>query len=242
MNTEKIDLWYVRTDEVVGGALLAACHEILTTAEREQHQRFVFEKNRHEFLVTRGLCRGVLARELGAAPRELEFRRNEYGRPELVPQTSLRFNLTNTIGLVACAVAHGREVGVDAEPLSHAARVFEVAATVFSERERHLLSRTEDAGRERHAVSLWTLKEAYMKARGMGFAIPPERFELDLDWPRAGLSFLEPLGDEPARWELTVREIEGHIVATCVERLGVPAVEVIARRADLGSLLGVSEP
>src|SRR4051794_36457769 len=100
---DRVGLWYVRTKEL-DAATLAAVRSLLTAEERKKHLAYVFDKNRHEYLVTRGIERAVLATCLGKRPAELAFTRNDYGRPELVPRSALHFNLTNTVEMVACAV------------------------------------------------------------------------------------------------------------------------------------------
>lgn len=230
-----VELWWVATRDVVDDEVVRACSALLTPEERIKQSAFRFEKNRHEYLVTRALGRAVLARRLGVAPSALAFTRNEYGKPELDPP-ALRFNLTNTVDLVACVVAGGVEVGVDAEPLSRGGQVLDVATTVFTEAERAALAALPLPEREQRAVRLWTSKEAYMKARGMGMSLPVEKIELDLDVPGGRLRFFDPLTDAPSRWTITTREIDGHLVATCIEGGG----EVTIWRADLRALLGVA--
>ena len=187
--------------------------------------------------MTRALGRGVLGRALDVDPSSLSFRRNAYGRPELDPPGELRFNLTNTTALVACAVARGREVGVDAEPATRADQILDVAHVVFTRAERQGIAVLDAAARNVRALQLWTCKEAYIKARGLGFSLPPTKFELDVREHGIQLRFLEDLADEPTRWEITTREIEGHMVALCTERLGAGHGEVVIRRASLADLL-----
>jgi 4'-phosphopantetheinyl transferase len=214
---------------------------VLTPKERAKEASFVFETNRREYLVTRALCRTVLAIYLSARPGELMFRNDDHGRPELDPPQGVRFNLTNTVALVACAVSLAGEVGVDAEPLERADDVLGVAEIVFTPRERRGLSALDAVERRARAIDLWTCKEAYIKARGMGMSLPVNRFELDFDGPRIRLLFLENLDDDAARWDITTRVIEDHVVATCVERTNAPE-EIIVRRADLRELLARRMP
>jgi len=231
-----VEIWYVQTEDVRGDGLLRACEEVLSADERERGRAFYFDKDRHEHRVTRALCRAVLGRALGVAPSSLAFRRNAYGRPELDPPDAVRFNLTNTTALVACAVACGREVGLDAEPATRADAILEVADVVFTTAEREGLSRLEGAARRARALQLWTAKEGYIKARGLGFTLSPARFEVDVREGGLELRFLEDVGDDPARWEIVTRELEGHTIALCTERRDA-ACEVVVRRADLAALL-----
>jgi 4'-phosphopantetheinyl transferase len=222
----------------VDAAVARRCHELMAIAERERHARFAFERHRHEYAVTRGLERGVLARYVARPPGELSFRRTEHGRPLLEDAGDLRFNLTNCVDFVACAVVRGREIGVDAEPVGRGDEVLEVGETVFTRFERERLSELPLPSRRRRAVQLWTQKEAYMKARGLGMSLPVERFEVvdSADGPPT-LRFLPPIEDVPARWALETLEIEGHFVSICVEVDHHRTVAISTRTADLRELL-----
>ena len=233
-----IDLWYVRVawlDE----AGFAACAGLLSPEESARCARFAFERLRQEYLVTRGLERGVLATYVARRPSELCFSRTELGRPILADARGVEFNLTNTNELVACAVTREREIGVDAEPLSRADQILGLAPRVFTAHERRQLERLPIAARRRQAVQLWTLKEAYIKARGLGMSLPVENIEMAIG-PGAespALRVFPPVEDDPARWALATVEIEGHLVSTCVELRADAPADAVVRRADLAELL-----
>lgn len=222
----RVELWYLTTGSVIDHALVATCEALLAPEERARGEAFVFPIHRHEHLVTRALARAVLARHVGGTPGELAFQRTEHGRPELVPPPALRFNLTNTVHLVACAVSpDGAEVGVDAEPLSRAEDVLAVAETVFTAREREALGHVTGEARRRRAVGLWTAKESYMKARGLGLSLEPSSFEI-----------LEGrIHPEDRPWTLVELELEGHLVTVCVGTDAKVVVDVHV--ADLARLL-----
>ena len=112
-------LWYTQSDDLTAPAALDAYFGLLSPDERTRHARFLNERARHEYLLTRALCRTVLSRYAAVAPTDWRFRTNQWGRPEVdrpsPAYADLRFNLSNTRGLVVCAVAQGGEIGVDVE-------------------------------------------------------------------------------------------------------------------------------
>ena len=81
--------------------------------------RLVFDRDRRAFLMTRALVRTTLSRYAPVAPADWRFITNAHGRPEILDRPAgvpdLRFNISHTDGLIACAVTIGREVGVDVE-------------------------------------------------------------------------------------------------------------------------------
>jgi 4'-phosphopantetheinyl transferase len=233
--TDGCELWIVKTADVGAPSLVAARNTLLVGTENEQMSRFVFERRRHEYLVTRALAQWVLARWTGRRPGDVPFRRSEYGRPVLDLSSNVHFNLTNTEDLVACLVTSGREVGVDAEPLSRADDILRIAESVFAPREREMLVQLAAPNRHRRAVELWTCKEAYMKARGLGLSLPPDQFQVDHRDGKPVLSLGE-VDDDGARWELNTYAIDGHLVSTCIERVGSGPCALELRRTNLEEL------
>ena len=196
-----VEVFWARTSDLDDPDVRDACAALLAPEERLRHDKLRFEANRRELLATRALCRLLLGRKLGRDPRELRFTANAFGRPALADAPS--FNLTNTLALVACAIDDEGVVGLDAEPFSRAKVVMEVAATVFTDRERAQLE-------PRRALELWTSKEAYMKARGLGMSLEPRTFEIYFR------GRVEVVG--APEWSFALHEIEEHLVAVCSSR------------------------
>jgi 4'-phosphopantetheinyl transferase len=203
-------LWWVNPDVfVVSPAALA----LLSDAERAQHQRFIPPKKRHEYLVTRVLVRTVLGRALGVPPQSLQFTANEWGRPALWPPAPLHFNVSHTDGLVVCLVSPNPEMGVDTEQLARAPDLLALAPTVFAPQEQSDLAALPATEQARRAVVLWTLKESYIKARGMGLALPLDGFTFRFDADRVRLEVSPALEDDGNRWQFHTRMLGAHCIS-----------------------------
>ncbi|GJP68337.1 hypothetical protein CLOP_g25058 [Closterium sp. NIES-67] len=98
--------------------------------------------------------------------------------------TALHFNVTHTHSLIALAVTSALPVGVDVESSSRCPRrgVLPVARRRFAAEEAAWVGAGRDEReRQRRFVHLWTLKEAYVKARGLGMnALPFRSFSFHL--------------------------------------------------------------
>jgi 4'-phosphopantetheinyl transferase len=188
----------------VGPERSAALLAVLSDDERVRLRRFRFERDRRTYLVAHALVRNTLSRYADVPPEAWQFRPGIHGRPEIsAPATQLRFSLSHTAGLAACAVILERDIGVDVEDRSRRTAA-EGAERVFSERERRDLCRASTTDhRDRKFLEYWTLKEAYIKARGLGLSLPLEQFSVYTDsggqWR---IAFEPPLKDDPARWWL----------------------------------------
>ena len=201
---------------------------LLRPDERQRYERFMFEHSRHEYLLTRALIRTVLSRVTGIGPNDFEFAAGPHGRPHIKkPRLSNppRFNLSNTRGLVVCLITRDREVGVDVESLDRRGELLDAADHYLSQREvTDLRARPEEAQR-RGCLEYWTLKESYVKARGLGLAIPLGQFSFLLSaGQRPEIAFHPPLEADPRCWRFALlRPTENHLVATAMEhRDGAP--------------------
>lgn len=212
----------------------AVCERILSSDEIEQARRFHFQKDRSRYLATRVFVRRVLSRYEPFNPADWVFLKNPYGRPEIdagkMGIRDLFFNLSHSAGLIVVAVSKGRAVGVDLEHVSRREDLLRLAQQHFAPAEHTDFGRTPIELCPDRFFQFWTLKEAYIKARGMGVSIPLARFGFRLD--RCGAIDLEiapELGDDPRRWQCwQFCPANGYIVALCAER--VPHTSIIARR------------
>ena len=188
---DDIHLWCCRAPLIQDSALLATYQAMLNPAEQDRHQRFYFAKDRHQYLVTRALIRCVLSLYAPAvAPAEWTFSLNAHGKPSIAgPAASLvRFNLSHSDGMIVLAVTARYDVGVDVESAVRVGRHLEAAQVSLAPAELALLAATPDADKPETFCQLWILKEAYIKACGMGMSMPLQQFGFDLR-PGGGLSF-----------------------------------------------------
>ena len=115
-------------------------------------------------------------------------------------------------------------LGVDAENLDRASATSDIAAHYFSPLELRALRALPLAQQRERFFAYWTLKESYIKARGLGLALPLEQFSFLLDDPpQIRIAFDSRLSDEPSRWRFALLSgSEQHLVAVGVDTGGVP--------------------
>ena len=154
--------------------------KLLSADERSRAERFVFDRDRDRFIVSRATLRRLLARSLGVVPHSITFRQGLHGKPALATDAKLRFNVSHSgdHGLVALAV--GREVGVDIENVRTSLNPLELAIRFFSPVERAALQALSPAKRHDAFFVCWTRKEAYLKALGLGLSLRLDSFDVEV--------------------------------------------------------------
>jgi 4'-phosphopantetheinyl transferase len=236
--SDEVHVWLVQPDELSGSTeLLRRCRGLISTEEQARAERCLLKRTHDEQLIARALVRSTLSRYADVDPRAWTFRANAWGRPELAgPEGAppLRFNLAHTDGLIACAVAWDREIGVDVEDAARERPTLEIAGDFFSPFEHEALCRAPQSERRDRFFDYWTLKEAYIKARGMGLAIPLHQFSFVLEPGRVRIAFAPELDDDPATWQFErLRPSARHRAAVAIRRYGDADLAVVVREAAL---------
>jgi 4'-phosphopantetheinyl transferase len=90
----------------------------------------------------------------------------------------VRLSLSHSRSFALFAIALDQCVGVDVEHLSGIADWEAIAKRYFSTHECQMLFALSEQKRSREFLSLWTLKEAYVKALGEGFSKPFDSFTI----------------------------------------------------------------
>jgi len=210
---------------------------LLAPEEIAQFERFKVERARRLYLAARALARSTLSLYYPAvAPGEWRFRFNDHGRPEIDPAGDwppLRFNLSHTDGLVACLVTSKLDAGVDVENIERRINLVGVAKHSFSEIEAAEVRRRRSRSRRRRFFYYWTLKESYIKARGMGLALPLRKFWFT--FPESGLvdiTFDDEVGDRESEWQFALYQASpSHLLAAGIRRGEIGDRRLVIRRS-----------
>ena len=168
-----IHLWVTYPHHHQQAELLARYKMLLTEEESIRQQRYRFEKDRHDALITRAFIRDLLSQYADVKPENWRFEKGEKDKPEIInPPLPLRFNISHTKELIICAVTLNDDIGCDAEYVDRNNDVLNIADRYFSASEvKELFSLPKEQQRNRF-FDYWTLKESYIKTLGLGLAIP----------------------------------------------------------------------
>lgn len=224
LHPDKVELWLAFCDEIADERLLADYRRLLAEEERQKEARFHFARDRHRYLITRALVRSVLSRYAAVAPPDWRFVADAYGRPQIAnadpAARRISFNISHTRSLVVLGVTCERALGVDTEDVQTRQAELGIADHYFAADEVVQLRATPPEQQQTRFFEYWTLKESYIKARGLGLSLPLAQFAFDLSQPHSvGIGFHQPLVDDPARWSFSLwRARHDHYVAICSER------------------------
>jgi phosphopantetheinyl transferase len=141
----------------------------LSAAECERLGSYRSRAAAERYVVTRSLVRTVLGAHTGVAPRELRVRLTSTGKPEA---EGVHFNVTHSGEIILLALCEDRPVGVDVERRREVLRVQALIDRWLTDDERAELDalRRRGLGDSDAFLRVWSLKEARLKALGVGIS------------------------------------------------------------------------
>jgi len=206
LSANTIHLYFSYPERISDPELLQHYRTLLTGDELSQMSRFYYARHRHQYLVTRVLIRTSLSQYHPVDPCQWEFGTNGYGKPEIQHpnlESPVRFNLSHSKGMILCGIARDFDIGVDVEDRQRSTRAaLNRLSSYFSAEEIAELNALPPEHQKQRFFDYWTLKESYIKARGMGLATPLRKFSFQFHENKlSGFSTHPELQDDAANWQ-----------------------------------------
>jgi 4'-phosphopantetheinyl transferase len=140
------------------------------------------------------------------------------GKPYLrAPYDQIAFSISHTSGLVAVCISDAKACGIDLESLDRVLPVEGLSARYLSQAEQAWLHAHQQADQQRAFLNVWTLKEAYLKALGLGISVPLN--SLTFSWGESiRLECAEPSTQALDHWVFDQSVLpSGHLLAVAQE-------------------------
>lgn len=232
LHPSEAHVWFAWTDRFTDDSIVHACHCLLSEEELRRHKRYHFQRDRHLYLVSHAMVRHLLAGYLEREPKELEFVTNPYGRPEIKHERGdpiVRFNLSHTRDLAALVVTHTWPCGIDVETKRYRWNISSLADSVLSAEEMSSLQKLPQAEHAHHFLRYWTLKEAYVKARGMGLSLPLDKLSFEIG-EKMGIRLRTHPESDSVDWQFAQRSLgTEHVMAVAVQHGGALPLSITYR-------------
>ncbi|MFI6875860.1 4'-phosphopantetheinyl transferase family protein [Streptomyces sp. NPDC050400] len=220
-----VQLWFCPNEALAPAIAATLATNWLDEQEQETAGRFLFDRDRRQYLVAHALVRRVLALESGVPEAEAVLWRSSRGRPFLrkpvegLPRggRELDFNLSHAGGYNLLGVVRRHRIGVDVERLDRDRSIDAIVESFAPEEAAWVARAAPGRDRDRRILRLWTLKEAYAKARGLGLGLAFDSFAFTLADDEGVLAFRPPDDEPPGQWRFAELEPEpGVLVAVTV--------------------------
>jgi 4'-phosphopantetheinyl transferase len=184
LSGNELHIWSIIPSTITDNILLAQYWNILSESEKIKCNSFRFYKDKHRYLLTRVLVRVTLSRYYNYPLDYWYFSANKYGKPKVKNSCwgrdiPIYFNVSHTNGLIVCGFMKYPTFGLDTENISTRKTLFELTQ-YFCKTERDHIDNALIEEKNSLFLGYWTLKESYIKAKGLGLTIPLNSFSFDL--------------------------------------------------------------
>jgi 4'-phosphopantetheinyl transferase len=156
--THLVHVWYADRRAMAADAIDA----LVTAEDRQRVTPTMHERRRVEYLATRALLRHALREFTGRDGGSFKIEVTTEGKPHCADGPAI--SLSHSGNLLVCAIASWGALGVDAETSDREHDVEAIAERFFTPAEASWIV-ADPAAR---FLQLWVLKEAYLKALGVG--------------------------------------------------------------------------
>ena len=158
---------------------IALFQQSISEARRKKAERYRFYDDAKRFILGEMIVRYAISDFWGDPAEPLAFEVLEYGKPVVKGHDEFQFSLSHSGQWVVCAVSE-KAVGIDVEKKDP--RHLNVARSFFSQYENdRILSYEKESERADEFFRIWTLKESYLKAIGLGLHKGLDTFEFHLE-------------------------------------------------------------
>jgi len=155
------------------------------------------------------LARYSVGEYLGKPDQQIDLIYGEKGKPHIGNVNGVHFNISHSGHYVVCAVAPA-ELGIDVERVRKVN--LRVAERFFSSPEIHDLMEQAEEYRMHYFITLWTIKESYLKAIGSGLTQHLNSFTII----KNGDLYLLTGNEEAERYGIETRQLNPeYVMAVC---------------------------
>lgn len=197
----------------------------LSEDEQRRANEFRFEEKRRHFIVGRATLRQLIGECLKANPVALEFSYTQRGKPELagLHTEKLHFNLSHSGNLALIALTRICPLGVDLEQVRAVRYDAEIARRFFTAPESASLESLPEDEQTGAFFNLWTRKEAWLKATGVGISESLGRVEISfLPGEPACVVNVVDKPEEAKKWTLVeLKPAKGFVGALAIRARGL---------------------
>jgi len=172
-----IQIWSISLD--ADENFRSACLNALGEKGRERISFFKFKQVQESYIISQGGLRLLLGYYLGIEPELIQVGRLSKGKPYSVDNPTLRFNMSNSGRRVVYAFSMDEEIGIDLERIREMSDLDELIEKNYNKYEQSYINKLPEQRLYRF-FKFWTIKEAYLKAIGVGMRIPPEDLEFSV--------------------------------------------------------------
>lgn len=170
-------LYFIPLKETLEAEEFRKLLALISEKRQSEIRRFRFTIDQKLSLFSELLVRILICKIKGINNSQIVFSNNEYGKPYLIDQPDVHFNISHTRNAIAVIVSD-KPVGIDIERVSEVD--ISIAERYFTRNEFSYIIQSSEH-QDKRFYEIWTKKEAYIKYTGQGLSLSLQSFDVLLE-------------------------------------------------------------
>lgn len=181
LDTNTVYLWLIDINQEI--ETIDQLSLLLSKAEMDRANRFVFEKDKQRYIITHSILRLVLSKIISIEPLSIQFTSKKRDKPYLnhPEHQDVHFNLSHSGRYIIIALALKTELGIDIEFINPALDRDQMVQSFCSKQEIETYQQLPADIKRKAFYTCWSRKEAFIKAIGEGLYFPLGDFSASID-------------------------------------------------------------
>lgn len=201
LTKQQIHLWYISLNTTES---LNSLFSILSIDEQQKANDFYSNKHRTSYILRKSALRQILSQYCMTNPNAINFKYTYYQKPYFkINPFNLQFNMSHSYNMAILAITKKHSIGIDLECIQPMENVIDIANQFFSPQEYSKFVLVPSSQKIKTFYTIWTRKEAFVKAIGEGLYYPLNAFEVTF-LPTEPIKILKINNStaEAAKWSL----------------------------------------
>ena len=174
----EIHVWTASLDPSKGE--IERMRSVLSNEEKKKASYYKFKLEQHRYIITKAVLRILISAYLDLEPGKIILEARKKGKPYVIHEPSLFFNIANSHDICVYAFSRDNEVGIDIEKIRNLPDLDLLIEKNLTSREKAYFLK-DPHNRLSRFFQFWTFKESYLKAIGEGMRLTPENLEFSLE-------------------------------------------------------------
>lgn len=172
------------------------------------------------YIISHGFLRFLLGECLSIFPSKVEYSYNKFQKPLCKQDPNLYFNMSHSNNYVCYVFSFNYKVGIDIEFINNIFKIEDLLPSIAAPEEALAFDKPYEADKAYLFYKMWTIKEAFLKALGIGLSYPLSDIETTI-LPREKFKILTFDGSKKVQNEWTfmpIKFIPSYLGTVAVEK------------------------
>ena len=181
LNKNELHIWRAKISDNIDK--LANYWHLLSQDEQLRANEFYFSKDKNRYIIARAILKKLIANYIGSVPQSILLSYNSYGKPYLLINNyihELKFNLAHSKDCIVYGFTKNIDIGIDIEFIDTNLITDNLVTYFCSDEEKDTLLKLCHQQKYHYFYELWVLKEAFIKALGLGFSYDITKININL--------------------------------------------------------------